>query len=77
MGNKGKIMVDKKTYEQGVIEGEIKTLTELGITQTSRINDHSKRLRILEKAMWVTAGIVLFVQLSPAVKSLLSNGVVQ
>lgn len=70
-------MVDKKTYEQGIIEGEIKILSDLGNTQTSRLNDHSKRLRILEKAMWVTAGIVLFVQLSPALKSLMTNGVVQ
>lgn len=68
-------MVDR-TYEQGLLEGEIKTLTELGKTQTTRLNDHSKRLRVLEKAMWITLGIVVFVQLWPSLQIFLRNGAV-
>lgn len=69
-------MVDK-TYEQGLIEGEIKTLTELGVVTTKRVNDHSKRLRVLEKAMWITAGIVLFINVWPSIQGFMTSGVGQ
>lgn len=62
-----------KTYEQGLVEGEIKTLTNMGVTQTKRLNDHSKRIRLLEKAMWITLGMVLFIQVWPTVQPYVSK----
>lgn len=62
-----------KTYEEGVTEGKLAYLKSVTETLTIRVNDHSQRLRILERAMWVMLGIVTIIQIWPSIQKFLQG----
>lgn len=63
----------EKTYEDGLVEGKIEALEKMASTHTTRLDDHSGRLRILERAMWLVFGIAIVIQLWPAIASFLQS----
>jgi hypothetical protein len=62
-----------KTYEEGVIAGELKALEKTMTNHNERLNHHSHRLRILERVAWSMFGIIGFMQLLPVINTFLGK----
>lgn len=60
-----------KTYEDGLLEGEIKLLQSMTQTHQTRLDSHTQRLSILERIVWMVSGIVVFLQSLPWVQDIL------
>lgn len=54
-----------KTYEDGLVEGEIRSLQRIAGEHKDRLDDHSGRLRLLERALWVMFGVLALAQIWP------------
>ena len=57
-----------KSYDDGVRDGKIEALEATSAKHSERLDRHSKRIALLEKAAWVVLGIVLAIQLVPEAK---------
>jgi hypothetical protein len=66
-------MVADRTYADGLIDGKIGALEATAANTTRRIDNHATRLRLLERALWITLGIVLSIEFLPKIL-LLING---
>jgi hypothetical protein len=56
-----------KTYEDGLVEGRILALENIAAQHTERLDSQSKRLRILEKVVWASGGIMVFLNTWPTI----------
>jgi hypothetical protein len=66
------MMATDKTYEDGLRDGKLEAI-EVSMGQHSdRLDEHSKRLSILERACWITLGIVATIQFIPAAQTALT-----
>lgn len=54
-----------KSYDDGVRDGRLTSLEATTVKHSERLDSHSKRIGLLEKAAWVVLGIVLTMQLAP------------
>jgi len=63
-----------KTYEDGLVEGRVMSLERMMVEHKGRLDNHSKRLSYLERAMWMLAGIVLFINAWPAIRQVMMGG---
>lgn len=54
-----------KTYEQGVIDGKILAIEETLGHHNKRLNDHSGRIRGVEKLQWMILGALVIIELLP------------
>jgi hypothetical protein len=56
-----------KTYEDGLIEGRLVALENIAAAHKDRLDGQSRRLRLLEKIVWATGGIMVFLQSWPVI----------
>ena len=66
-------MENNPSYADGLRDGKIQALEDITAVQSARIDDHSKRLAIIERIIWALAGIIAFIQVWPAVQGLISG----
>lgn len=57
--------MEERNYADGLRDGEIKALQEIMAKHQQRLDDHSNRLRIIERIIWAMAGIIAFIQFLP------------
>ena len=57
-----------KSYEDGIIAGQLKAVEAMGVIHKDRLDSHSTRLRALERIVWGLLGIVMFLQVFPHLK---------
>ena len=62
-----------KTYEQGLTDGKIDALESILSQHRTRLDDHSSRLRLLERSLWVMLGILTAVQFLPEIFAFIKN----
>ena len=65
-------MENHPNYADGLRDGKIQALEQITSQQGRRLDDHSDRLRIIERIIWALAGIIAFVQLWPQIQRLLT-----
>ena len=58
-------MNEDQTYEDGILEGRIQAIEAIVHRHDMRFVSHSDRLRLLERALWITLGIVIAIQFIP------------
>jgi hypothetical protein len=63
-------MMAPKTYEDGLLEGEIKMLQQITKTHAERLDSHTQRLTILERIIWMVSGVMIFLQTFPLLRQL-------
>lgn len=56
-----------KTYEDGIRDGEMRMMKEMLTDHKGRLDNHSQRLRILERIVWATGGVIFIIQFGPAI----------
>jgi len=66
-------MTAEKTYEDGVIEGRLSALETCTAEHKERLDWHARRLRLMERALWVFLGVLLLAQALPTVQKFLSS----
>ncbi|MEM7428771.1 MAG: hypothetical protein AAF441_21990 [Pseudomonadota bacterium] len=54
-----------KTFQDGLIEGEIKALAQISNNHKERLDHHSARIRMLERIMWILCGALGLIELAP------------
>ncbi len=54
-----------QTYEQGLVDGKLLAVEAILADHKIRIDGHSGRLRLLERALWIMLGVVAVVQFVP------------
>jgi len=59
-----------KTYQDGIIEGEIKAIASMAADNKGRLDNHSGRLRILERVIWAIVGFGVLLNFWPQLQSL-------
>ena len=52
-----------KTYEDGVRDGQLEALEKISGEHKARLDSHSKRLRGLERVMWIMLGALTTIQI--------------
>ena len=58
-------MTEGLTYEDGLLHGRIDALERMQGEQKGRLDNHAGRIRILERLMWVWAGVLVFATVAP------------
>jgi hypothetical protein len=59
-----------KTYEDGLRDGRIAKICGITTAHKSRLDNHSKRLRTLEKVCWLLFGIGIAFEVMPELKDI-------
>lgn len=57
----------EKTYDDGLRDGKIKSLEDISVKHSTRMDGHSKRMRSQEKVTWMMMGIIGLIQIVPAI----------
>jgi len=65
-------MTDKLTYEDGLIQGELKAIREILHTHEIRLDKADNRLRLVERIMYGVLGAIALIQLLPILQELLT-----
>ncbi len=60
-------MTVEKTYEEGVRDGEIRTLEATQARHEARLDSHSRRLRINERIVTLVVGGLIVLQALPLI----------
>jgi len=63
----------EKTYQDGIIEGEIKAVAAMAADNKGRLDNHSQRLRILERLVWIVFGGGMVINFWPQIKMFLEG----
>lgn len=68
-------MIDmpNKSYQDGIIEGEIKAIASMAADNKGRLDNHSQRLRILERVIWIIFGFGVMLNFWPKLQTILGN----
>lgn len=56
-----------KTYEDGIQEGRLRSLENIAAAHKDRLDSQAKRLRVLERVVWASGGIMVFLNAWPTV----------
>lgn len=59
-------------YREGLREGQILALQEVQKAHNNRLNEHSKRISVLERTTYMILGAILFIQIFPTLKNILN-----
>ena len=62
----------ERDYDDGLRDGQIQALEKITAQHHDRLNDHSDRLRVLERIAWILVGVIGFIQVWPALEKLLT-----
>ncbi len=62
----------EKTYEEGVRDGEIRTLEATQARHEARLDSHSKRLRSNERISWLIIGGLIVLQALPLIPQIIN-----
>jgi len=62
------VVENKHDYEAGLRDGQIKALEEVAHSHGQRLDRHSRRISVLEKAAWAMFGIVAMIEFFPALQ---------
>ena len=69
------LKVNKKAmtedYREGLRDGEISAIKEMQKSQNNRLDDHGKRLCVLERVTYMVLGMILLLQFWPTLQRLL------
>lgn len=66
-----------KTYEDGLVEGRLQSLENITAAHKDRMDAHGGRLRLLERVVWAVGGVMVFIQLWPALQEVVLRGAAQ
>lgn len=59
-----------RSYEDGLREGEVKAMKAIIHDHRTRLDNHSRRIGMLEKIAWAMFGIIALIQFVPTIKYL-------
>jgi len=59
--------VESKTYEDGVRDGQINAIEKMLSDHKGRLDNHSMRLRILERVVWGMLGAIALLEILPKI----------
>ena len=62
-----------RTYNEGLRDGKIEALEHIIGVHADRLNQHSNRIRWLERIIWSLAGVIFFLQMLPYFQQFLSR----
>jgi len=65
--------MSEKSYQDGIIEGEIKAIASMAADNKGRLDNHSGRLRILERVIWAMVGFGVLLNFWPKLQIMLGN----
>ena len=63
-------MDGNKTYADGLMDGKIEALEASAASHALRLDLHSNRLHLLERALWLMLGIVSSIEFLPRILEL-------
>ncbi len=63
----------ERTYQEGLVDGKIEALEAMVAQHTNRMDNHSTRLQLLERSLWLTLGVVTAIEFLPKVMFLLNG----
>jgi hypothetical protein len=63
--------VTDRTYDEGRRDGQIQALEEITKDHKGRLDNHSTRLRTLERVIWALTGALAVLQLLPRLLDLI------
>lgn len=63
-----------KTYEQGLLEGQLREHSNILKAHDDRMDSHSNRIRPLERVAWVGIGGIMVLQVIVPLIRFLTNG---
>ena len=58
-----------KTYEDGLRDGQIQALENMMQEHKGRLDNHAKRLALLERIMWALIGVGVLIEIFPKVQT--------
>ena len=58
-------MENNPSYADGLRDGKIQALEQITAMQSGRLDDHGKRLAIVERIIWALGGIIAFIEVWP------------
>lgn len=58
------------TYEDGLRDGQLKAIEATQAHHGQRLDNHGKRLRILERIVWGVCGVAIFLEVWPTLRGL-------
>lgn len=67
-------MSSGKTYEDGIVEGRLQALERIAAEHKDRLDSQGTRLRVLERVVWASGGVVVFLQTWPTIAAMLLAG---
>ncbi len=60
--------MSNKTYEDGIVQGQLETLERMATEHKDRLDYHARRLRLLERSYWMMLGVVIIAQIWPQLR---------
>lgn len=63
-----------KTYEDGLRDGQIASHNEILKDHKGRLDNHARRLALVERIIYALGGVYLLISLWPALQSFLGVG---
>ena len=66
-----KLMTEE--YREGLRDGEIHALKEMQNAQNSRLDNHDKRISILERVTYMVLGMILLLEFLPTIQRVIGN----
>ena len=67
-------MTAHHTFEDGLVEGKIQAIEAIVSRHDVRLNGHADRLHLLERALWLTLGVVIAIEFLPTVIAVVNAG---
>ncbi len=61
-----------KTYEDGLREGRLASIETVLADHKGRLDNHSQRIRLLERVMWIMFGAIALLEFAPKVQALMA-----
>ena len=63
-----------KSFEDGMVEGKIIAMEAILSRHDSRLDGHGQRLHLLERALWLTLGVVVAIEFLPTILAVVNAG---
>ena len=65
-----RIMTDD--YREGLRDGQIHAIEEMQRNQNNRLDDHARRISVLERVTYMVLGMILLVQFFPTIRDFIN-----
>lgn len=66
-------MDEKKTYEDGLRDGRMEMIETILKDQKGRLDNHSGRIRMLERGMWCLLGAGILLEIWPRLQTVFNS----